>query len=103
MAVMPGHARIRSENQTMAWLARMLIGQLQAPVIDGTGLQAKYDFVLSWAFGENNAAGGEPGLEPYGPALIRALESQLGLRIVQKKGQAEVLAIDHMEKVPTEN
>ena len=103
MAVMPGHARIRSENQTMAWLVRMLSGQLQGPVIDATGLPAKYDFVVSWAFGENNAAGGEPGLDPYVPALIRALESQLGLRVVQKKGQAEVLAIDHMEKAPTEN
>ena len=78
MAVMPGHARIRSENQTMAWLVRMLSGQLQGPVIDATGLPAKYDFVVSWAFGENNAAGGEPGLDPYVPALMRALESQLG-------------------------
>ena len=105
MAVMPGHARIRSENQTMAWLARMLSGQLQGPVIDATGLPAKYDFVVSWAYGENNAASGEPGamLDPYRPALMRALESQLGLRLVQKKGQGDVLAIDHMEKVPTEN
>jgi uncharacterized protein (TIGR03435 family) len=111
MAVVPGHARIRSDNQTMAWLVRMLAGQLQSPVIDATGLESKYDFVVSWSFEENNApaASGADGapvaavLDPYRPALIGALQSQLGLKLEQKKGQAEVLVIDHMEKVPTGN
>ena len=111
MAVGPGHARLRSDNQTMAWLARMLAGQLQSPVIDATELKAKYDFLVSWSFEENNgpgasAASGAPDsveLDPYRPALINAVQSQLGLKLEQKKGQAEVLTIDHMEKVPTEN
>jgi len=110
MAIAPGHARMRSDNQTMAWLARMLAGQLQSPVIDATGLKAKYDFLLSWSFEENNAPGASADaapatavLDPYRPALINALRSQLGLKLEQKKGQAEGLVIDHMEKVPTGN
>jgi uncharacterized protein (TIGR03435 family) len=110
MAVVPGHARIRSDNQTMAWLARMLAGQLQGPVIDATALKGKYDFLLSWSFGENNAPAGSAEaapsmvvLDPYRPALINALQSQLGLKLEQKKGQADVLVIDHIEKEPTVN
>ena len=107
MAVIPGHARMRSDGQTMAWFARMLAGQLHGPVIDATGLKAKYDFVVSWSFGENSPpAGGslEPAVgEPYLPALISAVQSQLGLKLEEKKGQADVLVVDHMEKAPTAN
>jgi uncharacterized protein (TIGR03435 family) len=111
MAVVPGHARLRSDDQTMAWLAGMLAGQLQSPVTDATGLTAKYDYVLSWAFEENNApaasAGGAPlvagAQDAYHLALFGALQSQLGLKLAPKKGQVDVLLIDHMEKVPTGN
>jgi uncharacterized protein (TIGR03435 family) len=102
MAVVPGHARIRSDNQTIAWFVRMLSGQLQGPVIDATGLKSKYDFVLSWSFEDNNAAGGSP-LDTYRPALLSAVRSDLGLKLDQKKGQVEVVVVDHLEKVPTEN
>ena len=106
MAVVPGHARIRSDNQTMAWFVKMLAGQLGSPVTDATGLSAKYDFVLSWSFEEGGpSAAGAPAasVDTYHPALIAALQSQLGLKLEQKKGQADVLAIDHMNKTPSEN
>ena len=105
MAVVPGHARIRSEGQTMAWFAGMLRGQLHGPVIDATGLAGKYDFELSWAFEENNADGTPAsGLQDvYRSALIGALPPQLGLRATQKKGTVEVLVIDHIEKAPSAN
>ena len=110
MAVVPGHARIRSDNQPMGWLVRMLTGQLQCPVIDATELRAKYDFLVSWSFEDGSASGpsatGETPaapLDPYRPALINAVQSQLGLKLTQKKGQADVLVVDHMERVPTEN
>jgi uncharacterized protein (TIGR03435 family) len=37
------------------------------------------------------------------PTLFGALQSQLGLKLEQKKGQMELIAVDHVEKVPTEN
>ena len=110
MAVVPGHARIQVENQPMSWLVRMLTGQLGGPVVDATGLKAKYDFLVSWAFEENrtSAASAEaaPGgvmLDAYRPALIQAVQSQLGLKLEQKKGAAEVLVVDHIEKSATPN
>jgi uncharacterized protein (TIGR03435 family) len=101
MAAIPGHARIRSDAQTMAWLAQMLSGQMQTAVIDSTGLTAKYDYQLSWAYEQNSASG--PPVDEYHPALMRALQSQLGLKLESKKGRVQVLVVDHMDKVPTEN
>jgi len=106
MAVVPGHARIRSDNQPLEWFVHMLSAQLQGPVIDSTGLKAKYDFVLSWAWEENNEPGAGSGAaapDPYRPALMSAVQSQLGLRLQQRKGQAGVLVVERMEKVPTAN
>ena len=102
MAIVHGHARIRSDHQTMEWFARMLSGQLQGPVVDATGLKGKYDFVLSWSFEDNNAAGGSQ-LDTYRPALLSAVRSDLGLKLDQKKGRVEVVVVDHIEKVPTGN
>jgi uncharacterized protein (TIGR03435 family) len=108
MALVPGHARIRSDNQPISWFIQMLSGQLQGPVVDATGLSGKYDFLLSWAF-DDNASGSADGSvsasapDPYRPALISAVQSQLGLKLDQKKGRVEVLVVDHIEKQPTAN
>jgi uncharacterized protein (TIGR03435 family) len=37
------------------------------------------------------------------PTLFGALQSQLGLKLEAKKGQMELIVVDHVEKVPTEN
>jgi len=97
ISAIPGHARIRSSQQTMEWFARQLAGQLHGPVVDATGLTGKYDFMVSWAFGRSDMA------ESYEPALIQAVQSQLGLKLEGKKGKAAVLVVDHVEKTPTEN
>ena len=89
MAIMPGHARIRSENKALGWFAEMLSGQLQAPVLDATGLRGNYDFVVSWAFSENNSAGGADLMEAYTPALLTAVKPNLGLRCVKRKDRAK--------------
>jgi uncharacterized protein (TIGR03435 family) len=98
MAVVGGHARLRSEDRDMAWFTEMLSGQLRAPVIDATGLTGKYDFIVSWALGEKS----EPPQDPAS-ALIDAIQSQLGLKLERKKGQIEMLVVDRMEKKPTDN
>ncbi len=101
MAIVAGHARLRSEGQPIAWFVDMMKGQLQAPVIDLTGLKGKYDFTLSWSWEERSPADG--GYEPIGPILVDAVQSQLGLKLEKKKGSVEILVVDHVEKSPTEN
>jgi uncharacterized protein (TIGR03435 family) len=109
MAIVPGHARLRSDAQTMSWLAGQLSAQLGGPVTDATELKGKYDFILSWAFGEDTAAvvpgdaAGAPHVDAYRPALINAVQSQLGLKMERKKAPVEVLIVDHAEKTPAAN
>ena len=101
MAMNRGHGRLRSQNQSMAWLAGMLGGPLGGrPVVNATGLKGNYDYVLSWGIEERGADG---TMEMTGPDLMTAVQSQLGLRLSEKKAQVEVLVVDHVEKAPTEN
>jgi uncharacterized protein (TIGR03435 family) len=81
---------------------------LPAPVEDKTGLTDKYDFTLDFdgpAFAPIAAtlAAGADGPDSPGPSLFTALETQLGLKLEQKKVSVDILLIDHVERVPTEN
>jgi uncharacterized protein (TIGR03435 family) len=98
MAVIPGHARMQSEDQTMAWFAEKLSDELRTPVTDTTGLTGKYDFVVSWSWEEGASVAADRAAN-----LVNAVQSQLGLRFERKKGQVEVLVVDHIEKTPTAN
>ncbi len=78
--------------------------------MDATGLQGNYSFLLSWAWEENGGTAADPAgtpvagnSDPYRPALIAAIQSQLGLKLTEKKGQVSVLVLDHMDKTPTRN
>jgi len=121
MIMMAGKARWRLPEGTMDQLCNMLAGQLGQPVNDGTGLTGKYFLELYWATDNGIMPGtrvttapvGHPGgaQSPVaalpeadsGPSLQSAVQSQLGLTLEKKRGQIEMLVVDHAEKVPTEN
>jgi uncharacterized protein (TIGR03435 family) len=65
-------------------------------VIDATGLTAKYDFTLT--FSREGAPDNEVFQDIFG-----ALQSQLGLKLEQRKVAVQVMLIDHMEQTPTGN
>lgn len=98
MGLNSGHGRIKSQNEAIAWFVEILSNQLQMPVSDATGLNRKYDFVVSWTWEEG------PGAQTEAIAnLINAVQSQLALKLERKKGQGNVLVVDHIEKTPTAN
>jgi uncharacterized protein (TIGR03435 family) len=121
--LMNGNARMTASKQSMAGLAEMLSGQLDLPVVDMTGLTAKYDFTLYFApealVGMRLGAPPNPGPPPgeggggvpdasapdaqSNPSLFTALQEQLGLKLEQRKGPVDLLVIDHLEKAPIEN
>lgn len=115
MAITPGHARLRGDQETMEQFARRLSNMVARPVKDATGLTGKYDFELSFApdmssmmMGPMPPPGGDgPGPvsapQDSGPTIFTALQEQLGLKLEQKKGSVDTLVIDHVEKTPTEN
>jgi uncharacterized protein (TIGR03435 family) len=92
-----GQARVTAKEVSMAKLADLLIGQVGRPVIDTTGLTANYTFELYFTPpGSNAGDGSEPG-------IFAALQEQLGLRLEASRKPVELLVIDRIEKVPTEN
>ena len=103
---------------SMALLARTVSLGLNCPVEDLTGLKGKYDIDVSWAPDRSmeppstsaaDDATARPGLPevatPSGAAadIFTAFRDSLGLRLERRKERVEVLVIDHIERVPTEN
>jgi len=77
---------------------------LDYPVLDETGLTARYDFDLEFApdetvFGGALGAGAEDSAKPN---LSAALSQQLGLRLEATRGPVAALVIDHVQR-PSEN
>jgi uncharacterized protein (TIGR03435 family) len=106
--------RIGPDKRTMEELAQALSGFMGHPVIDKTGLKAKYDADLY--YGGPDVFAGVPGSPPPrdpldagaagrsdGPDFFDAVRMQLGLELKPKKALIDVLVVDHAEKVPTEN
>ncbi len=119
----PGRNIISARQQTMAQLASFLESRIGKPVVDKTGLTAKYDY--AFAFDPEGLVGGfrppaesAPASQTAGaatappafdtsanpaPNLFTAVQQELGLRLDQKKVTVELVVIDRLEKVPTEN
>jgi uncharacterized protein (TIGR03435 family) len=79
------------------------------PVLDETGLAGSYDFQLTWTLDEalERLEAGKLSiagitLDRSGGSFFTAVQEQLGLKLVPKKGQVETIVIDHVE-MPSEN
>jgi uncharacterized protein (TIGR03435 family) len=86
-------ARGYSINQ----LVEILTADFGRPVTDKTGLTRKYDFVLKYK-GPWDRDREANDLDPT-PPLDRAIQDELGLKVVTGKGAVKVLVIDHVEKL----
>jgi len=101
-----GKMVMRGHNETVADLAHAIgVRTLGGPLTDATGLTGKYDYTVSWSMAAQSAAlRGEPATDsPDGPSIFDAVQDQLGLKIENRKGPAQVLVVDHVEKKPTDN
>ncbi len=72
---------------------------LDKPVVDRTGLAARYDFDLEWTPDETQFGGAFPGSSDASakPGLFTAMQQELGLRLEATRGPVDVLVIDHVE------
>lgn len=109
---------IGSRDTTMATLAdaiytyASLDEEIDRPVVDQTGLTGRFDFILELASGSiaffpkppnlSPADPDAPPPEPKGTPLLDALRTQLGLKLVQSRGDIRRLIIDHIE-APSDN
>jgi uncharacterized protein (TIGR03435 family) len=90
-----GH--VSAQNLNAEQIAGMLSTAAGRPVLDKTGLSGRFDFELQ--FTPNDA----PESDASGPSIFTAVQEQLGLKLVPAKGPVDILVVDHLEKVPTEN
>jgi len=107
-----GHYRWTGFNISTQEIVKTLSYHLGRPVVDGTGLRGKYDIDMTWTIDvawlmesaglrDQIPEGSDNG--PYGPTLIRAVRDQLGLQLISKKGHGDIVVVDHVAKVPSEN
>jgi uncharacterized protein (TIGR03435 family) len=97
---------------SMAQLADLLTRQMDRPVLDMTGLTGQFDFTVDLSASTDDGGQGKEMTAPMmadkakmmlGRSLLPVVQEQLGLKVEGRKLPADVLVIDHAERVPTEN
>jgi uncharacterized protein (TIGR03435 family) len=99
--VYPQRILLPAHNATMGEFASLMQRAiLDRPVVDKTGLTAKYDFDLEWA-PDNSQFGGEVAAAtadaPSAP-FFTAIQQQLGLKLEATKGPIAALVVDKVER-----
>ena len=91
----------------MSSFADFLARRVDLPVLDMTGLKGFYDLALDWVpesrAPEDSKSDVTAANVSAGTSLPVALQEQLGLKLEMRKAPIEMLIVDHVEKVPTEN
>jgi uncharacterized protein (TIGR03435 family) len=87
-----GAGHNRGLQITMPMFAKELARLIGRPVLDRTGLEGKYDYVLEWSADSDTT----------GPSVFTALQEQLGLRLESVKAPVDTLVIDRVER-PSQN
>ena len=112
-----GNNKFQAHKMTMFGLADSLTRYLDRPVVDMTGLTAKYDFTLDLTAEDyralliRSAVAAGVNLPPEALRLLdnasdESLHSamrSLGLKLEPRKAPLDVLLIDQINKIPTEN
>jgi uncharacterized protein (TIGR03435 family) len=91
---------MKGRNLTMANFAQLLqSGIMDRPVVDRTGLEGKYDFVLKWTPDQSQFGGRFPVAADSAdapPGIFTAVQEQLGLRLSAEKTLVDVMVIDRV-------
>ena len=99
MERMGDRRRITYRNATVSDLAALLSGG-GSTTIDRTGLTGRFNFVLDWG---RYADPNDNSMLAFIQAMRDAIRSDLGLDFASRKLPIDVIVIDHVEKIPTEN
>jgi uncharacterized protein (TIGR03435 family) len=96
---------INFRRMSMHEFAALLSEPMRKPVIDLTETKGTFDFTLDASnyVPPPPAPGQAREREDEGYMVTRALQDQLGLRLENRKLTIDMVVVDHLEKVPTEN
>jgi uncharacterized protein (TIGR03435 family) len=105
---------IGCKNTSMGELAQnlqqMAGAYIDHPIVDATGLQGGWNFLIGWTpKGQLQApqapspGGGEVEASmPNGISVFEAVEKELGLKLVKQKRSIPVIVVDHVDEKPIE-
>lgn len=99
--VYPQKVVLPARNATVGEMAQLLQRAiLDRPVVDRTGLSARFDFDLEWAPDDSEFGGDAPRMAADATALplFEAVEKQLGLRLEATKGAVQALVVDSVQR-----
>jgi uncharacterized protein (TIGR03435 family) len=96
-----GPGKLQGKNWSMEFCALMLAPKVGRPVVDRTGLQGRYDIDIEYNPDMLADVGDQPGL-PL-PSLATAIQERLGLRLVAERVSVDLIIIDQVRSLPTEN
>jgi uncharacterized protein (TIGR03435 family) len=100
----PGGVSLPGVNATTTDLANSLQkAVLDRPVVDKTGLDGRYNFLLTWTPDPSQFAGSyrrapSPKNNFPPPDLFAALQEQLGLKLQPANTDLDVLVVEHVER-----
>ena len=98
----PASRTLTAKNVGVTELAHMMqFNMLDRPVVDQTGLQGTYDFVLNWTPDVEQGGGAGMAGEKEGadvPGIFTAVQEQLGLKLSAEKMAVEVMVVDRVEQ-----
>jgi uncharacterized protein (TIGR03435 family) len=96
--------QITAENAPLEYLTEALTWLLGKPVLDRTGLEGSFDYKLEWSPDETQLRSLEAPPETDGatPSLAAAIQQQIGLKLVSRRGPVELIVVEKAER-PTAN
>jgi len=100
-----GNGRARGTKVTMDVFGQFLSMQVGRTVIDRTGVTGAYDLTLTWVPDTNpvqSSSDNPRAPDTSGPSIFTAVQEQLGLKLVSRRGPVPSIVIEHAER-PTEN
>jgi uncharacterized protein (TIGR03435 family) len=96
-----GGSKMESKGGSLGYFTEIFSRLMDRPVVDRTGLSGYFDFTLTLsADGMGRAV--DPARAVDTPSLRDSLKA-LGLKLEKADEQVDVLVIDHVDPVPTDN
>lgn len=93
---------IDAQANTLDDFARFVLGVMDRPVVNRTGIEGRFDIHLEFAPDDNMPMPGAAVPDPLAPSIFTALQEQLGLKLESAKGPREFLVIDSVQR-PSDN
>jgi len=105
-------AHLKAASATLSMISEMLSRFSELPVVDKTGIEGDYQFDLVMspetlrgirAMGGGDHGPAEGGASPEGAGTIHEAVQKYGLKLERRKAPMEIIIVDRVEKLPTEN